>query len=241
MFVLQEVSYIAAFVAGLLSFLSPCILPLVPGYISFISGISLEDLTKKGRKNKNTFYRVLSGALFFILGFSLVFILLGASATFIGNFLQKYSVWFKRVGGMIIILFGLHMIGILNIPFLNFQKKLQTGQKLSFNLFLTPFLIGFAFAFGWTPCIGPILAAILVYAGTQDTVFKGMALLSIYSAGLGIPFLLTALAVNQFFQISVQIKKYFKIIEWVGGVLLILIGIFIFSDNLSILSSYLSG
>jgi len=241
MLALQEVSYIAAFVAGLLSFLSPCILPLVPGYISFISGISLEDLTNKGRKNINTFYRVLAGALFFILGFSLVFILLGASATFIGQFLQEYLVWFKRVGGIVIIIFGMHMIGIINIPFLNFQKKFQTGQKLSFNLFLTPFLIGLAFAFGWTPCIGPILATILVYAGTQDSVFKGMTLLSFYSAGLGIPFLLTALAVNQFFQFSAQIKKYFKIVEWLGGVLLILFGIFLFSDKLSILSSLLGG
>jgi len=237
MLALQEVSYFAAFLAGLLSFLSPCILPLVPGYISFISGISLEDLNNHNSKKRNNFYRVLIGALFFIFGFSLVFILLGASATFLGQFLQEYSVWFKRIGGIIIILFGLHMIGIINIPFLNFQKKFQTRSDLSFNLFFTPFLIGFAFAFGWTPCIGPILAAILVYAGTQDTVIKGMFLLSLYSLGLGIPFLLTALAVNQFYQLSVQIKKYFKIIEWVGGLLLILIGIFIFSDNLTILSS----
>lgn len=239
MLAIQEVSYAAAFVAGLLSFLSPCILPLVPGYISFITGISLEDLTKERSKNRKKFYRVMAGALFFILGFSLVFILLGASATLIGQFLQRYSLWFKRIGGIIIIIFGLHMIGIVNIPFLNFQKKFQTGQKLSFNLILTPFLIGLAFAFGWTPCIGPILAAILVYAGTQDTVFEGMTLLSIYSAGLGVPFLLTALAVNQFYQLTGKIKKYFRVIEWIGGLLLIFIGIFIFSDNLFILSAYL--
>jgi cytochrome c-type biogenesis protein len=234
--IIQEVSYIAAFMAGLLSFLSPCILPLVPGYISFISGISLEDLSSKDSQKQNSFYRVLAGSLFFILGFSLVFTLLGASATYIGSFLQEYSVWFKRVGGMIIILFGLHMTGIINIPFLLIQKKFQTNQKGSFHLFFTPFIIGFAFAFGWTPCIGPILAAILVYAGTQETVVKGMALLMIYSAGLGIPFLLTALAVNQFYQVSSQIKKYFHAIELVGGILLILIGILIFTDNLSIFS-----
>lgn len=237
MFEIQEVSYIAAFIAGLLSFLSPCILPLVPGYISFISGMSLEDLSRKDSKNKNSFYRVLIGALFFILGFSLVFTLLGASATFIGSFLQEYSVWFKRLGGIIIILFGLHMIGIINIPFLHYQKKFQTSQNASFHLFFTPFIIGFAFAFGWTPCIGPILAAILVYAGTQETVFKGMTLLMIYSAGLGIPFLLTALAVNQFYQLSSQIKKYFHTIELIGGILLILIGILIFTDNLSLFSA----
>ncbi len=234
MFVQQEVSYLAALMAGLLSFLSPCILPLVPGYISFISGISLEDLGKTGRKDRNSLFRVLVGALFFILGFSLVFTLLGASATYIGQFLQEYSVWFKRVGGIIIILFGLHMLGIMNISFLNYQKKFQTSQKLSFNLVFTPFLIGFAFAFGWTPCIGPILAAILVYAGTQETVSKGIILLLLYSAGLGIPFFLTALAVNQFYQLTGYIKKYFRMIEWVGGILLILIGLFIFADSLSI-------
>lgn len=241
MLAFQEISYFAAFTAGLLSFLSPCILPLVPGYISFISGISLEDLSKRDSKDKGSFYRVLIGSLFFILGFSLVFILLGASATFIGSFLQKYSVWFRKVGGIIIIIFGLHMIGIINISFLNYQKKINTGQNLSFHLFFTPFLVGFAFAFGWTPCIGPILAAILVYAGTQDTVLKGISLLFLYSLGLGIPFLLTALAVNQFYQLTGKIKKYYHIIELVGGILLILMGVFIFSDNLSNISSYLGG
>jgi cytochrome c-type biogenesis protein len=237
MLLLQEVSYFAAFLAGLLSFLSPCILPLVPGYISFITGISLEELRDEDRANSNSLLRVLLGALFFIFGFSLVFILLGASATFIGQFLQIYSVWFKRVGGIIIIIFGLHMIGIINIPFLNFQKKFQTGQNISFNLFITPFIMGFAFAFGWTPCIGPILAAILVYASTQETVIKGMALLSVYSLGLGIPFMLTALAVNQFYQFSIKVKKYFRIIELVGGILLITIGVLIFIDNIAIFSN----
>lgn len=239
MLVLQEVSFIAAFVAGLLSFLSPCILPLVPGYISFISGLSLEEINDKSKRSDNSFFRVLIGALFFIFGFSFVFILLGASATFIGQFLQEYSIWFKRIGGIVIIFFGLHMIGILNIKFLNFQKKYQTTKNISFNIFFTPFLVGLAFAFGWTPCIGPILAAILVYAGTQDTIIKGITLLSLYSLGLGIPFLITALAVNQFYKFSVKIKKYFRIIELIGGILLITIGIFIFTDSLSILSGFL--
>ncbi|MDD2352629.1 MAG: cytochrome c biogenesis protein CcdA [Candidatus Caldatribacteriota bacterium] len=235
MLAIQEVSYLAAFIAGLLSFLSPCILPLVPGYMSFISGLSLEQLTDKDKRNDKSFYRVLTGALFFILGFSLVFILLGASATLIGQLLQKYSVLFKRIGGILIIIFGLHMLGIINIQFLNFQKKYQRSKDLQFNLFLTPFLLGFAFAFGWTPCIGPILAAILVYASTQDTILKGVTLLSVYSLGLAIPFLVTAIAVNQFFRFSKNIKKYFRIIELVGGLLLVIIGIMIFSDNLAIL------
>ncbi len=235
MLAIQEVSYLAAFIAGLLSFLSPCILPLVPGYMSFISGLSLEQLTDKDKRNDKSFYRVLTGALFFILGFSLVFILLGASATLIGQLLQKYSVLFKRIGGILIIIFGLHMLGIINIQFLNFQKKYQRSKDLQFNLFLTPFLLGFAFAFGWTPCIGPILAAILVYASTQDTILKGVTLLSVYSLGLAIPFLVTAIAVNQFFRFSKNIKKYFRIIELVVGLLLVIICIMIFSDNLAIL------
>lgn len=236
MFVLQEVSYIAAFIAGLLSFLSPCILPLVPGYISFISGMSLEDLNGKEGRKKGSYIRVMASALFFVFGFSLVFILLGASATFIGQFLQENLVWFRRIGGLIVILFGLHMIGIINISFLNYQKKFQYGQNVSYHLFLTPLFIGFAFAFGWTPCIGPILAAILVYAGTQDTILKGITLLFVYSAGLGVPFLLTALMVSQFYQLTGKIKKYFHTIEWVGGILLILIGFLIFNDYLSFLT-----
>ncbi|MDD5497847.1 MAG: cytochrome c biogenesis protein CcdA [Atribacterota bacterium] len=239
MLILQEVTYFAAFIAGLLSFLSPCILPLVPGYIAFISGISLEELKNQHNKNNQSTYRVLIGALFFILGFSLVFILLGASATFLGNFIQEYSVWFKRVGGIVIIIFGLYMLGVVNIPFLSYQKKINIDQNLSFHLVLTPFLIGFSFAFGWTPCIGPILAAILVYAGTQETVSMGIKLLLFYSAGLAIPFLFTALAVNQFYKWFEKIKKYFRIIELVGGLLLIILGIFIISDSL-VFFNYLS-
>ena len=232
MLILQEVTYFAAFIAGLLSFLSPCILPLVPGYIAFISGISLEELKNQQNKNNQSTYRVLIGALFFILGFSLVFTLLGASATFLGNFIQEYLVWFKRVGGIVIIIFGLYMLGVVNIPFLSYQKKINIDQNLSFHLVLTPFLIGFSFAFGWTPCIGPILAAILVYAGTQETVSMGIKLLLFYSAGLASPFLFTALAVNQFYKWFEKIKKYFRIIELVGGLLLIILGIFIIRDSL---------
>ncbi|MDD3656503.1 MAG: cytochrome c biogenesis protein CcdA [Atribacterota bacterium] len=240
MLILQEVSYLAAFMAGILSFLSPCILPLVPGYISFVSGISLQELSGQNNKSSRSMYRVLTGALSFILGFSLVFISLGASATLLGRFLQEYSMWFKRIGGIIIILFGLHMLQLINIPFLHYQKRINIKQSLSFNLFLTPFIIGFAFAFSWTPCIGPILAAILVYAGTQETVSKGIKLLSFYSAGLAIPFLCTALAVNQFYKLTGKIKKYFHMIEMVGGLLLVIIGILVFSDALSLISKYLS-
>ncbi len=234
MFILQEVSSWAAFLAGILSFLSPCVLPLVPGYISFISGMSLEELSAQGNQTNKSVFRVLIGAISFILGFSLVFISLGASVTFLGKFMQEYLVWFKRIGGLVVIIFGLHMLQLVKIPFLYYQKKIEVKQSVSFNQFFTPFLIGLAFAFGWTPCIGPILAAILVYAGTQETVGKGIALLSFYSAGLAVPFLFTALAVNQFYKMSGIIKKYFRVIELVGGILLLIVGIVMIGGTLTI-------
>lgn len=239
MFILQDISYWAAFLAGIISFLSPCILPLVPGYISFISGLSLAELSANSNIITGSKYRVLVGAGSFILGFSLVFVFMGASATLLGSFLSEYSLWFKRIGGIIIILFGLHMLQLINIPFLQYHKNIKIKQNISFHLFLTPFLIGFAFAFGWTPCIGPILASILLYASTQQTVSQGIVLLSFYSAGLAIPFLVTALAINQFFKVNRKIKKFFHIIETLGGLLLIIIGILIFSDTLSGISDLL--
>ena len=228
MLVLSEVSLMAAFLAGLLSFISPCVLPLVPGYISFISGISLEDIENKRQQNKNT---IIISSLFFIIGFSLVFILLGATATLLGSFLLEKAFILKKVAGLIIIFFGIHMSGLYRIKFLDYEKRIYTNTR-PVNIIVGPFLMGLAFAFGWTPCIGPVLAAILVYAGTQDTVSQGILLLTLYSAGLGIPFLLTALAINKFYLFSNKIKKHFKVIEIVGGALLILIGGLILTDNL---------
>ena len=228
MLVLSEVSLMAAFLAGLLSFISPCVLPLVPGYISFISGISLEDIENKRQQNKNT---IIISSLFFIIGFSLVFILLGATATLLGSFLLEKAFILKKVAGLIIIFFGIHISGLYRIKFLDYEKRIYTNTR-PVNIIVGPFLMGLAFAFGWTPCIGPVLAAILVYAGTQDTVSQGILLLTLYSAGLGIPFLLTALAINKFYLFSNKIKKHFKVIEIVGGALLILIGGLILTDNL---------
>ena len=227
MLVLSEVSLMAAFLAGFLSFISPCVLPLVPGYISFISGISLEDIENKKQQNKNT---IIISSLFFIIGFSLIFILLGATATFLGSFLLEKASILRKVAGIIIILFGIHMSGLYRIKFLDYEKRIYTNTR-PVNIVVGPFLMGLAFAFGWTPCIGPVLAAILVYAGTQDTVYQGILLLILYSAGLGIPFLLTALAINKFYSFSNKIKKHFKTVELVGGVLLILIGGLILTDN----------
>lgn len=228
MLVLSEVSLVAAFLAGFLSFISPCILPLIPGYISFISGVSLEDIENKKGQSQNT---IIISSLFFILGFSLIFILLGATATFLGNFLLKKAFVLRKVAGIIIILFGIHMSGLYRIKFLDYEKRVYTNSRPVNNI-VGPFLMGLAFAFGWTPCVGPILSAILVYASTQDTVYQGILLLTLYSAGLGIPFLLTALAINKFYLFSNKIKKNFKIIEIVGGILLMLIGGLILTDNL---------
>jgi cytochrome c-type biogenesis protein len=216
----NEVSLMAAFVAGLFSFVSPCVLPLVPAYISFVSGISLEDIEKGEKQNKNT---IIISSLFFVLGFSLIFILLGATATFLG--------------GIIIIIFGIHMSGLYRIKFLDYEKRVYSKTR-PVNIIVGPFLMGLAFAFGWTPCVGPILAGILIYAGTQETVYQGIFLLTIYSAGLGIPFLLTALAINKFYSFSTKIKKHFKTIELVGGVLLILIGGLILTDNFQRIVTY---
>jgi cytochrome c-type biogenesis protein len=231
---LSEVSLLAAFVAGFISFISPCVLPLVPGYISFISGMSLDDLEKGRFRNKNT---IIISSLFFIFGFSLIFILLGATATFFGRFLLEKAAILRKVAGLIIIIFGIHMSGLYRIKFLDYEKKIYANTK-PVNIIIGPFLIGLAFAFGWTPCIGPVLATILIYAGTQETVYKGILLLTLYSAGLGIPFLLTAIAINKFYLFSNKIKKHFKTVELVGGVLLILIGGLILTDNLQIVVNY---
>ena len=228
----NEVSLMAAFLAGLFSFFSPCVLPLVPGYISFISGISLEEIGKGNRQNK-----VIISSIFFILGFSLVFILLGATATILGSFLLEKAFILEKVAGVIIIIFGIHMSGLYRIKFLDYEKRLYAKTR-PVNIVIGPFLMGLAFAFGWTPCIGPILAGILIYAGTQKTLYQGILLLVIYSAGLGIPFLMTALALNKFYMLSNKIKKYFKTIEIVGGILLILIGLLILTNNFHRITSF---
>ena len=235
--VTQNITFFTAFIAGLLSFLSPCILPLIPGYISFISGISLQDL-----KNNSDIYKTrektINNSIAFVLGFSFVFIAFGASATFIGSFLLKYSKMISYIAGIIIILFGLHLTGIFKIPALYNEKRLNLQQK-PINIFGS-FLVGFAFAFGWTPCIGPILAAILALAAAQKTVNQGILLLTWYSLGLAIPFILTAYSITLFFKIFERIKKYFNIIEWIAGVLLIIIGILIMTGGLVKITSMFS-
>lgn len=228
-----EVSLFAAFFAGIISFVSPCVLPLIPGYLSFISGVSVEEMKDKDEKVR-VLKRVSLNSIFFILGFSVVFIILGASATFLGQFLLSKLAILYKVAGVIIIIFGLHLLGLFKIPYLNYEKRFHARTKpLGF---LGAFLVGLAFAFGWTPCIGPILAGILVLASNQETVGKGIALLGVYSLGLGIPFFLTGIGFNRFLGVSGFIKKHFKIIEIVSGVFLILVGLLIFFNSISFIA-----
>jgi len=233
---MESVGLFTAFLFGILSFLSPCVLPLVPGYISFISGLSFEEL-RESTGARGFLIKTLFSSLFFVLGFSIVFVLLGASATAIGKFLSENMNVISKVAGVIIVLFGLHMSGILRISFLNYEAKLKT-QKKPFGL-IGAFVIGFAFAFGWTPCIGPVLATILVLASQQETIKQGILLLSVYSLGLGIPFILTSLSVNFFFKWFSKIRRYLNVVEIVSGVILILLGILIFTNTLGLVSSYI--
>ncbi|MCX5782061.1 MAG: cytochrome c biogenesis protein CcdA [Elusimicrobia bacterium] len=216
---------IASFLAGIMTFLSPCILPLIPAYLFYITGISLEEL----RKEEKSITKVFLNSVFFVFGFSVIFILLGISASFLGNIVVSGKNIIRFVGGGVVIIFGLHITGIFTIPFLYFQKNIKIS-RVSVGYFGS-FLIGVAFAMGWTPCIGPILSSILILASTQGTVFKGTLLLIFYSIGIAIPFLLTALFINWSLSVFEKIKKYFRVIEIISGIILIIVGILIITDN----------
>lgn len=232
-----NISLITAFAAGLLSFLSPCVLPLIPGYISFISGASLQELTATDDLSKVR-RKVIYNSLAFVLGFSVVFILLGASATAISKLMLKYLRPISIVAGSVIIIIGLHTMGIFKIAALYSEKRFQTNTR-PVNVFGS-FVIGLAFAFGWTPCIGPILAGILAVAAVQDTVWKGIRLLAVYSLGLGLPFMITAYSITLFLKLFDKIKKYLNIIEWIAGLLLVIIGVLMMTGGLSSMAGSLS-
>ncbi len=233
----ENVSILVAFTAGIISFLSPCILPVIPSYLAFITGISLEELSQQESLRKVR-KKVIANSLMFILGFSILFIALGASATFIGKFLYEHIRWFEIIGGVFVIILGLHFAGIFRLKFLDREKKIHLKKKpLGY---LGTGLVGMAFGAGWTPCVGPILGAILAMAATTQDVLKGIVLLTIYSAGLGIPFLLSAIILHKFFEYFKTIRKYFKVISIVGGVLLIIVGILLITGYFSTLSSYLA-
>lgn len=224
---------IAAFVAGLISFLSPCVLPLVPGYVSLISGVGVEELKSQ---EGQLFRKVMLNSAAFIIGFSIVFITLGAISTEVGQFLALYKSLLARVAGAVIIVFGLHLTGIFQIKALLADTRLHSlkGGSSAWGAFV----IGFAFAFGWTPCVGPILAVVLGFAAAQDTVTKGILLLAIYSAGLAVPFLLTSLGIERFLKFYNRFKFHMHAVEVASGVLLIFLGGLLVLGRFTMISGY---
>ena len=218
-----------AFGAGLISFLSPCVLPLIPGYISYISGSSLNEMIEK--KNIN-----LIPIILFTVGFSLVFIIFGAASTYLGQLLLQNSFELRIVAGMIIIIFSLHIIGIINLRFLNYEKRIQANTNQ--NIF-SPVIVGAAFGFGWTPCIGPILGSILALAATEESINKGIILLFFYSLGLAIPFILSGYLIKKFLVFSKNFKKNINKISKIGGIILLITGLLIITNQLQVLGFYI--
>jgi len=225
---------LAAFVAGIFSFLSPCVLPLVPGYMSLISGVSAEQLQSKDRKLLTI---VLLHSVMFILGFTVVFVTLGAAATSLGHLFRIYKRQLSWLAGIVIVVFGLHLTGIMKIKWLYTDARLHSAGngKSPWGAFV----VGFAFAFGWTPCIGPILTLILTAAGSADTVNKGILLLFVYSLGLAVPFLATSILLDRFMEFYGWFRRYLHTVEVFSGVLLIIFGVLIFTQRFTLLSSYL--
>jgi cytochrome c-type biogenesis protein len=225
------VSLSIAFFAGLISFISPCVLPLIPGYVSFICGTTLNELDLKSKKF------ILQKSLFFSLGFSLVFISLGATATFIGSFLLHNSLILSIISGIVIIFFGIYLLELIKINFLN-KNFGNCNIKYSNNLFF-PFAVGIGFGFGWTPCIGPILGSILAYASMENSIYKGVLLLGVYSLGLAIPFIVSSLIIKKFLIVSKKSKSYLNKIKKFSGIILLITGILIVTGKLQTIGFYL--
>ena len=223
------IELLIAFAAGLISFLSPCVLPLIPGYISFISGASLNELVEKKKIN-------IIPLILFTLGFSTVFIIFGAAASYLGQVLLQNSQMLRIIAGLIIIIFSLQLIGIINISFLNLEKKIYT--KKNNNIWFS-FIVGMAFGFGWTPCIGPILGSILALASTEETIIKAIILLCFYSLGLAIPFILSGYLMQRFLMFSKNFKKNINLVSKIGGIILLITGILILTNQLQVLGYYL--
>jgi len=232
----SNITIIGAFIAGLLSFLSPCVFPLIPSYITYITGLSFADLQAEHHSHKVR-RQIIIHSLLFIAGFTCVFVLLGASATFIGSFLQQHMKLLRRIGGILIIVFGVHLTGLFPIRFLLGEKRMTINTRPAG--YVGSFLIGVAFSAGWTPCIGPILASSLAVAAIEKTVSRGIMLLLVYSMGLGIPFFLAALAMHQFLFVFNHFKKYIRLFEIFTGVFLIIVGIMVYGNYLSRLSRYI--
>ncbi|MBI4400776.1 MAG: cytochrome c biogenesis protein CcdA [Nitrospirae bacterium] len=233
---LQQTSLMAAFLAGLLSFVSPCVLPLVPSYISYVTGLSVDQLADAAERHRFRESIVLN-SLLFIAGFSGVFIAFGASASLIGQVLISYQDYLRKIGGVLIILFGLYLLGVLDLNFLTTEKRLHFRSRPAG--YLGSFLIGVAFAAGWTPCVGPVLGTILLYASTTDALTDGVTLLISYSLGLGLPMFATALGVDRFLSYFKQVRSYLRWVSIVSGGLLLVVGAMIYANSLALLTGYL--
>ena len=229
----DSVGFLVALTAGILSFLSPCVLPLVPSYLSFVTGMSLEDM-RGGLDRK----RILLHSLLFVSGFTIIFVLLGASATFIGTFLLVHSDWVARIGGIIIIVLGLHLMGAFRILPLMGEKRVHLSNKPTG--YIGTVAVGIAFGAGWTPCIGPILGAILTMAASRDTVAAGTLLLFVYSLGLAVPFLLSALAMERFLDAFARFRTFLPTVQIISGVLLLLLGILLVTGSFTTLAAWLN-
>lgn len=230
---MNDVSILIALSAGVFSFLSPCVLPLVPSYLTFVTGMSLEDL-QEGVNRKAT----LVHSVLFVAGFSLIFILLGASASFLGQFFRAYEVWIARIGGLVIIALGLHLAGVFRLLPLLQEKRLHLADKPAG--YLGTLGVGMAFGAGWTPCIGPVLGAILTYGFSQDTLWAGVGLLSVYSFGLAIPFLVSALALDWFLRAFKRFRRWIPWVEKASGLLLVLLGLLLLTGTFTVLSGWLT-
>ncbi len=232
-----DVSFIMAFLAGLLSFVSPCVLPVIPFYITFITGLTYDELTATDNK-KEIRWLTVKNSLIFIAGFSFIFIMLGAGATSAGKFFLTKQDLIRKSGGVIIIILGLYFMGVLKLKFLMSEKRVQIQNKPAG--YLGTFLVGVAFAAGWTPCIGPILGSILLIASTKESVITGIELLAAYSAGLGLPLLLTSFAVNSFLAYFKKLNRWMNFISIMSGVFLVILGVLLMTNSLTIVTSLLS-
>lgn len=228
---------LSAFIAGIITFLAPCTLPLVPAYLGFISGVPQKDL-EDPTKAKEVRKKIFLNGVFFTLGFSIIFILFGTLAGLVGQGLTPYRIWLTRIGGVLVIVFGLFMVGAFKIPFLQVDKRMKLPSFLKVGKPSSSFVIGSAFAFGWTPCVGPILGAILLLASTSTTAFQGAFLLTVFSIGLAIPFLLVAFGFSRATKYIKAASKYLKWVSIVGGVFLILLGLLLVTNNFNFLIQY---
>lgn len=227
-----SVGVVVAFFAGLLSFLSPCVLPLVPSYVSFITGMSLEDVERSRRT-------ALVHSLLFVAGFTLIFLVLGAAATALGQLMRGFDEWLARIGGVLVIIFGLFLLGVIRIDALGREGRLHLADKpLGY---LGTMFVGIAFGAGWTPCIGPVLGSILTFAASEGSMREGLLLLSAYSLGLAIPFVLAAVALGRFFVVFGWIRRHLGLMNRIAGVMLILVGVLMVTDRFTLLASWLAG